>query len=330
MMLELNKLIAGETGKIDQTMRKDLDRFSAAYDQLLVSILDYGLFGGGKRVRPLLAVLSAKVAGCRDERMYELAIAFEYLHAATLFHDDVIDNASTRRNRASVNQQFGIVGAILAGDFLHAHAMDIIGRYAGTRGVALFTSATCGMADGEFAQLRNIGNLDQTEDDYFKVVMGKTALLIGAACQIGGMFGGTDQDQAAALSEYGLKLGCAFQIVDDLLDYTGDPHRTGKKLGTDLREGKVTLPLILALKEADDREVGWLRDIFTDQHSRVAEIPGVIDLISRYDGFAQARRRAEKIVAEALAMLDCFDHHRNHAHLVIFKALAAAVLSRTK
>ncbi len=329
-MLELKELIASETRKIDQVMRQDLDRFSADHDQLLMSILDYGLFGGGKRVRPLLAVLSSKLAGCRDERVYELGIAFEYLHVATLFHDDVIDNASTRRNRSSVNEKFGIVGAILAGDFLHAHSMAIIGRYAGTEGLSLFTSATCGMADGEFVQLRNIGNLAQTEDDYFKVVMGKTALLIGAACQIGGRFGGADQNQAAALSEYGLKLGCAFQIVDDLLDYTGDPSSTGKRVGNDLIEGKVTLPLILALKDADKRDKSWLYEVFQNERSRSEQTAEVIDFISRYDGFMRARKQAEKIITEALARLDCFIRPEDNEILVIFKALAAYVLTREK
>lgn len=326
--MDLKELIASEAGVINRVMREDIDALGAALDPLLAEILEYGLFSGGKRIRPLLTIVSSRLSGRDDPELYRLACAFEYLHVATLFHDDVIDRAESRRGKVSVNRRYGTVGAILAGDFLHAHSMGIVGRYAGTRGLDIFTAATRGMVDGEFVQLRNSDNFNQSEDDYFTVVMGKTALLIGAACEIGALFGGADQKKQSALKNYGMHLGCAFQIVDDLLDYLGDESVTGKGVGNDLKEGKMTLPLIIALKSAPSVERNRLLAILKHGVDSPADFPEAVEFIDKYGGFSGARKKAETIIAQALEPLHLFHREENRKGLGFLRELSAYVLKR--
>ena len=325
--MELKKLIAEEAVEIDRVMQADIAELGVNFDPLLSEILNYGLFGGGKRVRPLLAILSARLCGHCDAALYRLAAAFEYLHAATLFHDDVIDRAETRRGRMSINNRYGAVGAILAGDFLHARSMELIGRFGGIEALKVFSEATRGMVDGEFLQLRNVGNFDQSEEYYFSVVLGKTALLIGSSCEIG-MYGGADQAKRKALKMYGINLGCAFQIVDDLLDYQGDQQKTGKMVGNDLAEGKMTLPLILAMQRAKSTDKHRLLAILQQEHERQEHLPEVTSLIEKYYGFSDARKKAEESITAALSQLNVFDEHRDTPSFQALEGLSHYVLSR--
>ena len=326
--MDLKELIIGETGAIDRVMREDINALGTALDPLLAEILEYGLFSGGKRIRPLLAIVSSRLSGRDDRELYRLACAFEYLHVASLFHDDVIDRAESRRGKVSVNRRYGTVGAILAGDFLLAHSMGLIGRYSGTRGLDIFTEATRGMVDGEFVQLRNSDNFNQSEDDYFTVVMGKTALLIGAACEIGALFGGADQQKQSALKRYGIHLGCAFQIVDDLLDYLGEASVTGKGVGNDLKEGKMTLPLIIALQKAPSAERHRLLALLKQEADPTAYFSEAVAFIDTYGGFSGARKKAEKIVEQALESLSLFPGEENQNSLGFLRELSAYVLKR--
>jgi octaprenyl-diphosphate synthase len=332
-MTEITRLMStvqAEAARIDAAMRADLDRLRPGMDPLLAEVLDYGLFNGGKRIRPLLVVLSARLCGTPDDRVYELAKAFEYLHAATLFHDDVIDNAVTRRGRPAVNRQFGLVAAILAGDFLHARSMEIVGDLAGGKGLHLFCQATAGMVDGEFRQLRNAAGTNLSEDDYAEAIMGKTGLLIAASCEIGAMFGGGSAEQQAALHAYGVGLGSAFQMIDDLLDYTGNPWKTGKAVGNDLIEGKMTLPLIGALARANPQDRRILEEIVGDQVLRQNRFEVVSELIAKYDGFGETRRRAEQAVAQANLILTMFSGEQHEKDRETLVALAGYVLTRQK
>lgn len=332
-MTETEKLITAiraESEKIDAVMQADLARVRPDIDPLLFEVLEYGLFNGGKRIRPLLAVLSARLSGCRDERVYELAIGFEYLHAATLFHDDVIDNAVTRRGRPAVNNQFGLVAAILAGDFLHARSMKIVGNLAGGEGLNIFCNATAGMVDGEFMQLRNASSINLSESDYYEAIMGKTGLLIAAACEIGALFAAAGRLRQNALRSYGVGLGCAFQMVDDLLDYTGDQKKTGKRVGNDLAEGKMTLPLINAMARAEDTDRSILENILKDQALREKEFRKVTEIIQKYDGFTATREQAENAVKEAVSNLALFTGPEAKADKDILIGLAGYVLGREK
>ena len=327
---EIMAAVKAEAAKIDAFMRADLSRLQATTDALLLEVLDYGLFSGGKRVRPLLVVLSARLCGHGGDDAYILGCAFEYLHAATLFHDDIIDNSATRRGKPSVYRQFGTVAAILAGDFLHALAMSTVGRLAGDKGLKIFCDATTGMVDGEFLQLRNAENLVLSEQQYSDAITMKTGLLIAAACEVGAIYGGGNALQVKALRDYGVHLGCAFQIIDDLLDYLGNPGKTGKMVGNDLVEGKMTLPLILALNQAEPREKARLLAILAAREERAACIGETTALIESAGGFSGARAQAVAAVENAIAALQVFSSGNNPYERKVLEGLARYVLTRDK
>lgn len=319
-----------EAGKIDVCMRADLARLKSNVDDLLLEVLEYGLFNGGKRIRPLLVILASRLCGKMDDDAYRLGAAFEYLHAATLFHDDIIDTSETRRGKLSVYRKFGTIAAILAGDFLHAHAMATVGTYSGQVGLEIFCKATTGMVDGEFMQLRNAEKHNLSELDYYEAIMGKTGLLIAAACEVGAVYGGGDHLRVNALREYGVHLGCAYQIIDDLLDYQGDPGKTGKAVGNDLAEGKMTLPLILTINKANNADQRCLMEILSDSSRRARCVEEVCTIISKYGGFAAARKRAEDSVETAIGMLDIFSENSISYERNVLEGLARYVLTRQK
>lgn len=332
---QLMLAIAPEVVRIEQTMRQDLLEATTGADPLLSEVLNYGMFNGGKRLRPLLVVLAAHLCGFKDKKkskdnIYQLAIAFEYLHGATLFHDDVIDRADMRRGKPSVNKEFGVIAAILGGDFLHSRSMSIVGSLGGKTALQIFCQATNAMVDGEFIQLRNAQNYNLSEDDYFAAVKGKTALLIAATCEIGALVGGGLAAEQQALAEYGISLGTAFQIVDDLLDYQGNAAQTGKAVGNDFQEGKMTLPVILALSGASSKDKERLLFLLENKNARQDGFAEAYGLIEKYDGFALSRNTAEAIVAEAIAGLQIFSDEEILPILAVFNALAQYVLVRDK
>jgi octaprenyl-diphosphate synthase len=326
----LKELIKPDVLRIEAAMRFDLDSLAYQHDNLLMEVLKYGLFNGGKRFRPLLAIVAARLCGKNGQDIYRLAIAFEYLHMATLFHDDVIDNADTRRGRPAVNKAYGTVAAILAGDFLHARSMAIIGECGGVEALKIFCLATSGMVDGEFLQLRNTTNFNQSEDDYFAAITGKTALLIAATTEIGALSAGGKSQERQALRKYGSNLGCAFQMIDDLLDYLGDPNTTGKPVGNDLAEGKMTLPLILAMNRAEPKDRKHLLDILQNPGLRRKSQTDVTGLIVKYKGFTDTKMKAEEMIQEAISQLELFPHSGRNRDRMILAGLAQYVLTRKK
>lgn len=332
-MTETEILLAAireDVARIDAAMHADLDMIASGVDGLLSEVLEYSLFNGGKRIRPLLVVIAARLCGRNDAEVLQLAGAFEYLHAATLLHDDVIDNAETRRGRPSVNTKYGLVAAILTGDFLHARAMAIVGQLAGKEALALFAGAAAGMVDGEFMQLRNSGRHSLSVVDYHHAIMGKTGLLIAAACEIGVLYAQGGATEREALRAYGSHLGCAFQMIDDLLDFRGDTGKTGKPVGNDLVEGKMTLPLILTLKLATQQDHCRLLEILGNEEARRQSFSEVCRLIEKYDGFAATAKKAEDAVAMALAQLEIFLEDTGARDKTILRGLAQYVLRREK
>lgn len=328
-MNNLLEVVKKEAVEIDRYMRMDLQSMESEIDSLLKKVLDYGLFNGGKRIRPLLVISGARICGNRSDNGYKLGVAFEFLHAATLFHDDIIDGSDTRRGKPAVHKEFDLVAAILAGDFLHAHSMAIVSEYAGTKGLACFCKATKGMVDGEFMQLQNAEKHNLSELDYYDVIMGKTGLLISAACEVGAIFAGANEKEITALRDYGRYLGCAFQIIDDILDYLGDSAKTGKAIGNDYREGKMTLPLILAMNKADnmDREI-LMQGMGQDQEG--PSMQRVIDIIEKYEGFSGARIHAEKAIENAFSELEIFSDESVSFERIFLQALGDFVLKRDK
>lgn len=327
---DLFEAIQTEASKIDQFMRTDLDGVVPDIDELLYEVLEYGLFNGGKRLRPILVLLTARLCGGRGSDMYRLACAFEYLHAATLFHDDIIDKSETRRGKMSVHKKFGNTSAILAGDFLLAYSMERIGEVVGRSGLKIFCRAAAGMVDGEFMQLRNAETHNLSELDYHNVIMGKTAMLISAACEIGSMYGGGNSSQQSQLKNYGANLGCAFQIVDDLLDYLGDPQVTGKVVGSDLQEGKMTLPLIITLKNANTKDRKKLMEVLGSTALRFECVKDVTEIIDRYNGFGAAKQVAIDAVYSATSNLQGFDSKEVMCERTLLERLASYVIERKK
>ena len=324
----LLSLLEPEAKNIDMVMHDDMQTLE---DGLLSDVLRHSLFNGGKRIRPLLCVFAARLCGCNVEEVYRLAIAFEYLHVATLLHDDVIDHGNTRRGKQTVNALWGNTPAILAGDYLHARSMFLIGKLGGEKCLEIICQATNAMVAGEFLQLRNAGDLSTSEKDYFEIIEKKTAVLIAAVCEIGSVYAGADAKQQEALRMYGNALGKAFQVVDDLLDYLGDSSQTGKVVGNDFVEGKMTLPLIHTLKNAKGQDRDFIQSLLDDSgHVRQQHVTAVRQLIERYNGFGYAKEKAKRLIDIGLDQLKLFDKASSTETFSILTGLANYVLTREK
>lgn len=330
--IELVSLLKPETERIDKTMHADLADIN---NQLLREVIHYAIFNGGKRVRPLLTVLSARL--CQPdlpalsettENLYRFSLSFEYLHAASLLHDDVIDRAEKRRGHRTANTVWDNTHVILAGDFLHARALFLAGTLGNSGALARISKATEAMVTSEFIQLENATTLDTSEDNYYKVLQGKTAALISAACETGALVSCGKEEHGTALRLFGTNLGLTFQIVDDLLDYLGDPAKTGKAVGNDFQERKMTLPLIFALTNAN---VSERKSLFTllesDSESRAAATQEAREIIEESGGFTYARQKAEALTTEAVNALSIFADGPEKS---IMAALCQYVLEREK
>lgn len=325
---QLLSLLKPEAEKIDNAMREDLQSIR---DALLSEIVHYALFNGGKRIRPLLCVLAANLCGRQDDSLYRLAMSFEYLHVATLLHDDVIDHAATRRGRESANTIWGNIPAILAGDFLHARSMFLVGDLGGRNCLEIICRATAAMVEGEFLQLRNTRNFTLSEEDYFKAIDGKTGVLIAAVCELGAVYAKADRHRQEALRLYGAELGLAFQVVDDLLDYLGDSQKTGKTVGNDFIEAKMTLPLIHALTHGNKQDRGRLLALLAgDKENRSSNLPEAVMLIEKYGSFQYAKQRAGQLIDAALARLENFADDTAGPYKPVLQGLARYVLTREK
>lgn len=323
------EFVSKEAEAVQTAMQEDLAEALQGNDPFLVEVIEYALFGGGKRIRPLLAILAARVCGSSDPEIYRLAAAFEYLHVATLVHDDVIDNAAERRGRESVGQKYGMAVAILAGDWLHARSMYLVGQYGGRESLEVFCRSTAGMVDGEFLQLRYAEDVRVTEEQYFDVIHRKTALLIESTCEVGALFAGAGQQQREALAEYGHNLGKAFQVIDDLLDYQGDTKSTGKKIGNDFVEGKLTLPLIRTLAQADAESKAFVTGLFNGDRTGV-DVGEIAEIIEQHGGFVSARETSGILVQDAVSALDVFAADGDVESLSVLIGLAGYVLARDR
>jgi octaprenyl-diphosphate synthase len=315
-----------EIEKIDQIMRRDLEVIE---NDLLARVIEYAIFNGGKRIRPMLTVLAAGLCGVApSEDLYRLALTFEYLHAASLLHDDVIDHAKKRRGQTAANEVWSNTHVILAGDFLHGRAMRLAGILGGENCLDVICQAVAAMVESEFLQLQNAERQELSEDYYFKVLQGKTAALIAAACETGGIFANGSAAMRGALAKFGANLGLSFQIADDLLDYLGDPDKTGKAVGNDFQEGKMTLPLLYTLRQKNSKESDMLSELLASTPAaRNASFEQARDLIAATGGFAYAGQRAKDLIREALHGLAIFPDCPSKE---ILTNLAAYVLERKK
>lgn len=312
--------------EVDGVMQDDLGTIASP---LLREIVHHAIFQGGKRIRPLLTYLAAGLLDKAPRQdIWQLAMTCEYLHAASLLHDDVIDGSDFRRGKETANRIWGIAPVILAGDYLHARAMTIAGTVGGPACIAIIGEATGAMVEAEFLQMQTAQQSNLLEANYFAVLQGKTAALIAAACETGMLHAGGSPTQRQALRLYGTNLGLAFQIIDDLLDYLGDSAKTGKAVGNDFREGKMTLPLIHALSLGSDEDKQRLGALLDDARAgRENNLPGATALIAASGGFDYAAGTAKNLIGKACEAVMIFPETMARQVLI---DLAEYILTREK
>ncbi|MBW6486481.1 MAG: polyprenyl synthetase family protein [Syntrophobacterales bacterium] len=272
--------------------------------KLIPEIVHHLIGGGGKRFRPLLLLAAAELCGYRGERRYPLSAMIEFIHTATLFHDDVVDHAETRRGRISANRIWGNEASVLIGDFLYSKSFKLMTEDGNRAILKLISQTTNMMSEGEVFQLMKAGDVNTTEEEYLAIVEKKTAILISAACAIGGIIADAKEEQVAALTRFGMGLGTAFQITDDALDYVGKEEEFGKAIGQDIRDGKLTMPLIRTLKKCTQEEKTLVQNGVKNRDEDSAA--AIMKLINRYDGIPYSLQKAKKYVAEAKGFLAKF------------------------
>lgn len=274
---------------------------------LIPKVGEYVLASGGKRLRPLLLLLSSKLCGYHGSRQIPLASVMEFIHTATLLHDDVVDNADIRRGSSSANSVWGNEASVLIGDYMYAKSFSVMVKDGDIRILDLLSGVTTRMAEGEVLQLLKTGDVEATEEDYLNIVIKKTAVLLSAACQAGAILGGVPKEQEDALSSYGMNLGIAYQLIDDSLDYTSQNDGFGKAIGTDLHEGKMTLPLIHMLRSANDSERGEIIGLVEEEEDiKDSDLKRVLDLINKYHGIEYTLDTANGYVKKAKEELEIF------------------------
>jgi octaprenyl-diphosphate synthase len=298
---EIRSLVGDRLSAVDAMFREHI--------QSPVSIVDrvgaYVAEGEGKRVRPTLHLLCASLVGYRGPHDVLLGTVLEYIHTATLIHDDIIDEADTRRGRPSVHAAWGSGVTVLFGDWMFAKAMDLALRAESLEVMQMLADVTLRMTEGEMLQTRYVGRLDLSVDEHLDMVDRKTAALFACCCEIAGVVAGSDARHRAALREYGRNLGLAFQLIDDLLDFTGDPSKLGKPSASDLREGKATLPVLDLLASGTEEDRVRIRAIVEEADE--AEIDRLRERLASTGALDRAREVARQYAGAALGALDAFD-----------------------
>jgi octaprenyl-diphosphate synthase len=277
------------------------------YLDLVRQVAGHLLFAGGKRLRPLLMMLSARLCGYEDRHLAaDYSVIFEYLHAATLIHDDVVDGAELRRGRTAAHCVWDPPTAVLTGDFLLARALSLAARTGMPEVIGVIAGITEQMSQGEIRQLAHKGDVDLTEKIYMDVIRSKTAELFQGACQVGAMIAGASRQSIQTLREFGFHLGMAFQMADDLLDYTQRTDALGKTAGADLREGKLTLPVIYALRQAGPADKAWMQALIRAQTFTPSDFERLLDGLQQYGGVDYTRDQAEREIQRAKKALATF------------------------
>ena len=255
-MDSVQSLIADDMRVVDEIIRRRL----TSEVELVRRVVTYIIDAGGKRLRPALVVLSARAFGYMGQHHYSLAAVVEFIHTATLLHDDVVDGSEMRRGRAAANALFGNPASVLVGDFLYSRAFELMLEAKNTKAMEVLASATTAIAEGEVMQLMNCHNPDLDEASYLHVIKAKTAKLFEVAARLGAVLAEAPKEEEKAMTLYGMHLGTAFQLIDDVLDYSGDHAITGKNIGDDLAEGKSTLPLIYTMQNGTASQAEIIRN----------------------------------------------------------------------
>ncbi len=295
--------IIGEDLKlVEQQFRKDLQ----SDVPLIRKVGEYVLSSGGKRVRPALLLLAARLAGYTGDKAVPLASVVEFVHTATLLHDDVVDSATLRRGLASANTLWGNEASVLVGDFLFSKSFSLMVGVGSLDILRVLSDATTVIAEGEVMQLLCTGEIDLTEERYINVIRSKTAILMSAACEAGAILGAVPQQQQKALADFGMDLGIAFQLMDDILDYVATEEEFGKSIGHDLEEGKITLPLIHTLKKCSDSERAVIAAVVEQDEMSLEDFRAVSGLVKEYGGIAYTVEAARLYINRCKSHLDLF------------------------
>ena len=300
---DIVRLVEDDLGKVEEVFRTQV----RSDVPLVGEIGRYVQEGGGKRVRPALLLLASRLSGYRGERAVTLASTVEFIHTASLLHDDIIDEATTRRGRRSVNSRWGNDITVLLGDFLYTKAMGMALSQDNLRILRLLSDVTLRLIEGEILEIERNGNMRVTVEDHVDTIRRKTADLFAACTRIGAILGALGEAREAALASYGLNLGLCFQMVDDLLDFTAEEKTLGKPVANDLREGKVTLPMIFLLRRGGDAAEAQVRTVLEDRaFSRVSR-DELVRLARDCGALEEARAMAERYADEARASLLAFE-----------------------
>jgi octaprenyl-diphosphate synthase len=320
--------------QIFEPIREDLERVDREFGRQVESQVDlipkigrYIQTSGGKRVRPAVLLMAARLSGYRGDRAVLYAAVVEFIHTATLVHDDIIDDSELRRGRLAVHSRWGNDITVLLGDYLYIKSMALALTHDTLDIVRLLCDVTLRMIEGELYQLTKNGDAEISEEEHFDIIRRKTAFLFGGCAQIGGMLGKVSPEQEEALREYGFNLGIAFQIVDDLLDFTGDRTALGKPIGADLREGKMTLPLIHLLRNGHGAGSRIVREIISTRTTTEDQWAELLQILHDHRSIEYAVRRAEEFAERAKKPLSAFPPSSERDALL---ALPDYVLSRDR
>ncbi len=300
-----NKILSAVQADLE-AINKALAENLAPHFELTRDVAGHILFSGGKRLRPLLMVLAARLCDYSGHKAATFAIIFEYLHAATLLHDDLVDEAGLRRGKPVANTVWDNATAVLTGDFLMARSLSIAADTRNIEVIRTIARITEMMSQGEIQQLDRKGDTTLSEEEYMEVIKCKTAVLFQGACRTGALVAERNAQDQKSLADYGYNLGLAFQMADDLLDYTLDSDALGKAVGADLREGKLTLPVIHALENADRKTRRKMEKIIKNPDFSITEFKTLIELMKACGGIRYTRRMAEKYIDKAKACLAGF------------------------
>ncbi len=316
---EIYQSIAEPFAQVNQLIHEKL----SSRVPLVHKIAEYIIASGGKRMRPMLVLLCSNALQQLDHRQIKLATIIEFLHTATLLHDDVVDTSDLRRGKATANAQWGNAPSVLVGDFLYSRAFQLMVEIGNMEVMEVLANATNVIAEGEVFQLMNCKNPDISEETYFEVIKNKTAMLFEASTHSAAILAQADAHTQNQLKHFGLHLGLAFQLIDDLLDYTGDTQTMGKNLGDDLAEGKPTLPLIYALKHCDKTEAELIRQsLRKGDKSRIDEVCAIVE---KHGGMQYTRDQAQIQHDLAINCLNCLPESTSKQAL---RALTHRVIDR--
>jgi octaprenyl-diphosphate synthase len=312
----LQSFLADDMRAVDQTIRESL--YSDVV--LIRQVSEYIINSGGKRLRPALVLLSAGCFNYQGNAHHVLAAVVEFIHTATLLHDDVVDESELRRGRETANALFGNAASVLVGDFLYSRAFQMMVSVENMEVMQILSNATNTIAEGEVLQLLNCHDPDIDEENYLRVIRYKTAKLFEAAGRLGAVIGGGTEEEKQALALYGMHLGTAFQLIDDVLDYSGDFLKTGKNIGDDLAEGKPTLPLLYAMKHGTADQAASIRQAI--EHGGLTEFQSVLAAIKDTHALQYTREAAQREAETANTAISCLPDSNSKSALLQLAAFA--------